>query len=101
MMSKTRKVSEVSMSDLVTAGLVKPGKTQISGTYKGQTIRGRIVKDGIKIGDNLYDSLSTAARREQALIEPGKKDVNGWRFFSVNTPDGAVAIGTLRERLVG
>ncbi|HVG18946.1 MAG TPA: hypothetical protein VNI02_07820 [Blastocatellia bacterium] len=92
-----KKRNEVSLADLVEAGVVKAGR-KIVASYKGNEVSGSIQKDGrVKVEGEVYDSLSTAGR---AIMRKGgneKPAVNGWAFFKVNVQGEWAPISTLRD----
>ena len=88
---------EVSLADLVNAGILKAGR-KITASYKGNGVSGSIMKDGrVKVGGEIYDSLSTAGRAVMRSAGNEKPAVNGWAFFKVSINGEWVPIGTLRN----
>lgn len=94
---RTPKKIEVSLADLVSAGVLKAGR-KITASYKGNEVVGTIQKDGkVKVDGEIYDSLSTAGRAIMRANGNDKPAVNGWAFFRVNVQGEWVPIGTLRD----
>ena len=81
-----RRGADVSVPDLIEAGLVHP-PLELVRTYKGKQLRARIEPSGqIRVGGKLVDSLSKAGglARESVLGKrAGKKHLhtNGWTFW--------------------
>ena len=97
METTTKKRIEVSLADLISAGIVKSGR-KIRASYKGTDYNGTIQKDGtVKVEGNVYDSLSTAGRAVQRMGGNENPAVNGWAFFKVNVEGEWVPISTLRN----
>jgi hypothetical protein len=93
----TKKRIEVSLSDLISAGILKAGR-KIRASYKGADYNGTVQKDGtVKVEGEIYDSLSTAGRAVQRKGGNDKPAVNGWAFFRVNVQGEWVPISTLRD----
>jgi hypothetical protein len=94
---RTPKKIEVSLADLVSAGVVKAGR-KIVASYKGNEVAGMIMKDGkVKVDGEIYDSLSTAGRAIMRANGNEKPAVNGWGFFKVSVQGEWVPISTLRD----
>jgi Restriction Enzyme Adenine Methylase Associated len=94
---RTPKKIEVSLADLVEAGVVKAGR-KITASYKGKEVAGTVQKDGkVKVDGEVYDSLSTAGRAVMRANGNDKPAVNGWAFFRVNVGGEWVPIATLRD----
>ena len=88
---------EVSLAQLVEAGVVKAGR-KIVASYKGKDYSGSIQKDGrVKVEGEVYDSLSTAGRAVMRSAGNEKPAVNGWAFFKVSVQGEWVPISTLRD----
>lgn len=94
---RTVKKVEVSLMQLIEAGVLKAGR-KITCSYKGNDYSGSIMKDGkVKVEGEVYDSLSTAGRAVMRSAGNEKPAVNGWAFFKVNVQGEWVAISTLRD----
>ena len=94
---RTPKRNEVSLAQLVEAGVVKAGR-KIVASYKGNEVSGSILKDGrVKVEGEIYDSLSTAGRAVMRANGNEKPAVNGWAFFKVNVQGEWVPIAILRD----
>ena len=94
---RTPKRNEVSLAQLVEAGVIKAGR-KIIASYKGKDYSGSIMKDGkVKVEGEIYDSLSTAGRAVMRSAGNEKPAVNGWAFFRVKENDEWVPIATLRD----
>jgi hypothetical protein len=84
----------ITMTDLVADGLLKP-PTDLSKTYKGKVLSGRIEIDGqVSFGGKRYESLSTAAGQARRTVV-GSPDgrlypqTNGWTFWHFQDADGS------------
>src|SRR4051812_9453663 len=94
---RTPKKIDVSLAQLVEAGVVKAGR-KITASYKGKDVSGSIMKDGrVKVEGEIYESLSTAGRAVMRKAGNDKPAVNGWAFFRVNVQGEWVPIATLRD----
>lgn len=95
---RTPKRNEVSLAQLIEAGVVKAGR-KIVASYKGNEVSGSILKDGrVKVEGEIYDSLSTAGRTVMSKAGNPNPSVNGWQMFKVSVDGALVPIATLREQ---
>ena len=100
-------VFDVSVADLVSAGLIEPGST-LRKRYLGRDLTGRVEQDGrIRFQDELYDSLSTAAGAARAAVKGPPEDgrryyqTNGWTFWQYQDDAGDWReMQVLRERFM-
>ena len=89
----SRKRSRVSLRDLIEAELITPGQVLLfkesRDTQARITMYGTVVFRGTE-----YNTLSEAARAVTG------NQVNGWRWWSVKSPDGTLTrLGDLRKGL--
>lgn len=98
---------EVTVRDLIEAGLVEPGTT-VSRTYLGQTVSAQIEGDGrIRFQDEVFESLSEAAGMARVAVKGPPSDgrryyqTNGWTFWKFVGSDGVWReMDHLRQRLL-
>jgi isoprenylcysteine carboxyl methyltransferase (ICMT) family protein YpbQ len=98
---KSPKRNDVSLADLVNAGILKAGAV-LTATYKGEKYTARLLKNGgIKYGQGEYKSLSMLGRAilaEAGVEKPVEKpSVNGWVFFTTKHNGEAVTLASLRD----
>ena len=82
----------VSLSDLITADLLRPGET-LTGSRSGVEYRATVLSDGrIRTDDGIeFDTLSGAADTLTGMSN------NGWEFWQVNRPEGPTELARIRE----
>jgi hypothetical protein len=75
---------EVSIKDLLDAGLLKPGQQLVSSAGKHAGRRAIVAQDGwLEVEGKRYESPSGAAKAATK-----RRAINGWWFWRVGTPDG-------------
>jgi len=94
----------VSIQDLIAAGLIKP-TLHLEKTYKGHRAIARVEPDGrVTYAGKTFDSLSVAAGMARASVigtPPGRKypNTNGWTFWQFKDNDGQLkVIDCLQQR---
>jgi hypothetical protein len=103
----TRKASDISIADLIGAGLIRP-PVELEREYKGRKLKARIEHDGnVSFDGKTYPSPSTAGGMARATVIGMRKNgqpppTNGWTFWRLRTRDGeSVELASLRARLGG
>lgn len=69
-----------SSGDWITKGVRFPVGTEFRANHKGQLILGKVESGGLMIGENRFDSPSSAA------VSITGNSVNGWRFWECRLP---------------
>lgn len=81
----------VKLADLLNTGLLSPGTTLIDAQEGGDSVA-VVLEDGrILLHGETYDTPSGAGK---ALTE---SSVNGWEYWSADTPDGLRTLASLRD----
>ncbi|GAA2071748.1 hypothetical protein [Actinomadura alba] len=81
----------VKLADLLNTGLLSPGATLIDAQQGGDSVA-VVLDDGrIFLNGETYDTPSGAGK---ALAE---SSVNGWEYWSADTPDGLRTLASLRD----
>jgi hypothetical protein len=92
--TRTQQYYGVPFSDLVTAELIRPD-AELVGTRSGRSATATVTADGqIALPDGtIHDSPSSAAMRALEI-----EACNGWQFWRVATPAGAVKLARVRQQ---
>lgn len=95
---------DVSISDLLAAGLLTPG-AKLEKRYKGKQLTAKVERDGrVRFEGKLYNSPSQAGGAARATIIGLKKNgqvpqTNGWTFWEVvGGGDSRVQLAALRDQ---
>jgi hypothetical protein len=85
---------EVTLKQLLDAGLIKPG-TQLHQRYLGRDVTATVEPDGrVRVGTEVYNSLSIAAGVARVAVKGPPPDgrryyqTNGWTFWEYADADG-------------
>ncbi|KAF5836781.1 hypothetical protein DUNSADRAFT_5408 [Dunaliella salina] len=82
------KNKNVTLKDLLDAGLIKPGEGNVTLSYRGVTYTANLVATGlIEFQGSTYDSPDAFSLRAKQLQLPDRESDNGWRSVLV---DGVV-----------
>lgn len=98
--------SEVTLRDVVEAGLLQPG-AKLTRRFRGQDFTAKVNSDGsVTFDSQTYNSPSTAGGAARATVIGRRPDgrlpaTNGWSFWRVLTEEGEVPLSALRDRLEG
>jgi len=72
----------------------------LKATYRDETLRAEVTREGIEYGDNVYGDPSAAAKQAKLDLgaDPEAAQTNGWTFWSFNTKPRRIAkISRFRE----
>jgi hypothetical protein len=88
----TDKSADLTLEDLIAAGMLQYGDTLVSTSSLYPNARATIVQGGLRVGEVTFQTLSGAGRAEIG------RNVNGWTFWRLEG-EGGVRMGRLRKIL--
>ncbi|GBF98200.1 hypothetical protein Rsub_10700 [Raphidocelis subcapitata] len=92
-------VPNVTIKDLIDAGLIRPGPDAVTVSYKNSATQGELLPDGtIVYGGTKFATASAFSVHVKRLQTPSKQGDDGWR--SVHAAGSGLSLHDLRLRLL-
>ena len=86
----SRKMVNVSLSDLIQAGLLKP-PLKLTKCYKGHDLEAELLTDGkVNCQGKIYESCSMAASAARSIVAGRQMSTNGWQFWRCRDDHGEI-----------